>query len=134
MLEQLVATIFEGSAPGTIRAFVMEEESSLDSDRYWRDDPSSMAFERHIDGRKQSLTRPLRQQTIIDYRKKFSENLEREIFGEDIKITITEEHPSNFLQVEFEDSTYYTQFYRDSNLVELYHKIRKHHEYFFPPK
>ncbi len=119
--------IIEGEAPGTIRAFVRESESTWESDKYWWSNPKIIGLERHLNGRRQVVEHPARQQTVTNFTNKYIGNLEQSLFGEDVQLKVFEEYPNTFLEVEFEDTFYHSQIFEDTNLVDLYNEIKEYH-------
>jgi hypothetical protein len=119
--------IIEGEAPGILRAYICEEESTWSGDKYWWQNPKILGLERHLDGRKQVVEKPLRTETNTNFSNKYTENLERSLFGEDVKLKVFEKHPNSFLEVEFDEVFYHVLVERETNIVNLYHKIKQHH-------
>lgn len=119
--------INEGESPGILRAYILEDNSTWDCDKYWWQNPRVLGLERHLDGRKQVVSPPLRVDTVINFSNRYIENLERSLFGEDVELKIFEDYPNAFLEVEFEDVFYHSLVERETNIVELYYKIKEHH-------
>ncbi len=119
--------IIEGEAPGTLRALISEDKSTWESDKYWWDNPKVLGIERHLDGRRQVVERPPRQQTFTNFVNKYVGKLERSLFGENVHLKVFEEHPNAFLEVEFDETFYHSQIFEDTNLVDLYFEIKDYH-------
>lgn len=127
LLLYVSASIIEGEAPGTLRALIIEDKSTWDSDKYWWDNPKVMGLERHLDGRRQVVERPPRQQTFTNFANRYVGRLEQSLFGEDVQLKVFEKYPNSFLEVEFEDMFYHSQIFEDTNLVDLYNEIKEYH-------
>ena len=94
--------INEGESPGIFRAYIIEDESTWSCDKYWWNSPKILGLERHLDGRRQVIKSPPRQNTITNFTNKYTNNLERSLFGEDVEIKLFEKHPYTFLEVELD--------------------------------
>ena len=119
--------INEGESPGILRVYIIEDKSTWECDKYWWDSPKILGLERHLDGRRQAIKAPPCQNTIINFTNKYVSNLERSLFGEDVEIKLFEKHPDAFLEVEFDGVFYHSLVERETNIVELYYKIKEHH-------
>ena len=86
-----------------------------------------MGLERHLDGRRQIVERPPRQNTFTNFANKCVNNLERTLFGEDVHLKVFEEYLNAFLEVEFDEVFYHSQIFKNTNLVDLYNEIKQHH-------
>ncbi len=115
--------IYKGEAPGTLRVTIIEDESTWDNNKIWWRNPKISGLERHLDGRRQAIITPPRQQTSTNYSFKFKERLGK-IFGEDIELRVNEEYPNYYLEIDFEDVTYYSQIHKHSDIVDIYHRIK----------
>ena len=119
--------IIEGEAPGILRAYIIEDDSTWNCNKYWWNNPKILGLERHLEGRRQVLKNPPRQQTFTNFVNKYVGKLERSLFGEDVQIKVFEEHPNSFLEVEFDEAFYHSQIFENTNLVDLYFEIKEHH-------
>lgn len=119
--------IIEGESPGVLRAYIIEDKSNWSCDKYWWNNPKIMGLERHLDGRRQVVERPPRQNTFTNFANKYVDTLERSLFGEDVKLKVYEKYPDTFLEVEFDEVFYYSQISKSTNLVDLYFEIKEHH-------
>ena len=119
--------IIESESSGTLRALISEDKSTWESDKYWWDNPKVLGLERHLDGRRQVVERPPRQQTFTNFVNKYVGKLERSLFGEDVKLKVYEKCPDSFLEVEFDEAFYHSQIFENTNLVDLYFEIKEHH-------
>jgi len=119
--------IIESRSQGIFRVYVIEDKSNWSCDKYWWNNPKILGLERHLEGRRQVLKTPPRQNTITNFTNKYTNNLERSLFGEDVKLKVYEKYPDSFLEVEFEGVVYHSLFERETNIIDLYHKIKEHH-------
>jgi len=119
--------IIEGEAPGILRAYIIEDDSTWNCNKYWWNNPKILGLERHLEGRRQVLKNPPRQQTFTNFVNKYVGKLERSLFGEDVKLKVYEKCPDSFLEVEFDEAFYHSQIFENTNLVDLYFEIKEHH-------
>ena len=119
--------IIEGRSQGIFRVYVIEDKSDWSCDKYWWNSPKILGLERHLDGRRQVLKTPPRQNTITNFTNKYVNNLERSLFGENVELKIFEKHPDAFLEVEFDGVFYHSLIERETNIIDLYYKIKNHH-------
>ena len=119
--------IIEDEAPGILRAYIIEDDSTWNCNKYWWNNPKILGLERHLEGRRQVLKNPPRQQTFTNFVNKYVGKLERSLFGEDVKLKVYEKCPDSFLEVEFDEAFYHSQIFENTNLVDLYFEIKEHH-------
>ncbi len=119
--------IIEDEAPGILRAYIIEDDSTWNCNKYWWNNPKILGLERHLAGRRQVLKNPPRQQTFTNFVNKYVGKLERSLFGEDVKLKVYEKCPDSFLEVEFDEAFYHSQIFENTNLVDLYFEIKEHH-------
>ena len=119
--------IIEGEAPGILRAYIIEDDSTWNCNKYWWNNPKILGLERHLECRRQVLKNPPRQQTFTNFVNKYVGKLERSLFGEDVKLKVYEKCPDSFLEVEFDEAFYHSQIFENTNLVDLYFEIKEHH-------